>query len=189
MAITGPLLVCVVLCSAFALSERVEKLSFNIDEEMAPKSFSFKYSRYSTLDSSETNFHEETFDFDVITPTLVFGYGTGYQQKETMVKWNELKHSFTKQGNYNFNDLVSNFPGFKSASKLVVISHGWNDGKVDSCDEAWVSTMARTIRGNDKNVATIALCWNSKFSTQIMLTEIFGKSSKQSGVGKLCLAR
>ena len=84
MAITRIL---IVFCLAFSLPERDAKLSFNIDEEMAPKSFFFKYYRYPTLPSVEANFHEETLDFYVITPTLVFGY----QQKEKVVKWNELK--------------------------------------------------------------------------------------------------
>ena len=113
MAIIGPFLVCVVFFSAFALPERYAKPNFNIDEEMAPKSFFFKYYRYPTLHSVEANFHEETLDFYVITPTLMFGY----QQKEKVVKWNELKTSFSKNKKFNFDDLVSNFPVFKPLRK------------------------------------------------------------------------
>ena len=178
-----------ILLSLFTTFEG--NVGFNIDEEMAPRSFSIKYyrNRYLFSPSDEAYLSEETLRFDRMTPTLVFGFGTDY---EKVIKWSELKNSFAKNNKFNFDDLISKFQEFKSARKLVVIAHGWNEGNDDSsCANAWVSNMARTVRKYDRNVTTIALCWNSKVvpTPYNWWGGLFRKSSKEKELGTICYFR
>ena len=64
-----------ILLSLFTTFEG--NVGFNIDEEMAPRSFSIKYYRNGLFSpSDEAYLSEETLRFDQMTPTLVFGFGT-----------------------------------------------------------------------------------------------------------------